>query len=171
MIKTTHKMTPPKGESYVLNATEISALLDGIPQYNEFSISFSFSNTEYYRNAKNGLHAHDISVLEIRYYKSEGRFFARDRLKSGEVNLTSWSVHLRAIASSLRKPLNRIVTEIFNKDIRRLCFDLGSCAAYRSRSIDVAYNFARSTVLLKETVDDCSVVLREIEVAEHASAT
>jgi hypothetical protein len=75
MINTEHRDTPPKGESYVLNATEISELLNGIPQYDQLSINFIFSNTEYYRNAKKQIHNNDVSVFRVFVLEARRRIF------------------------------------------------------------------------------------------------
>lgn len=103
IIKTEHKASPPKGESYVLNATEISELLYGIPQYDQFSINFSFSNTEYYRNAKKGVHTKYVSVLRISYMRRGSMFFSREKLRSGTLPSVYWSIQHNAISFALAK--------------------------------------------------------------------
>ncbi len=119
MIKTEYKESPPKGESYVFNATEISELLHEIPQYDQLSITFSFSNTEYYRNAKKGVHGNDVSILRIFYTKREGVFFSREKLKNGTLPSVSWSIRQSAISSQFRLPIKRGIHKMRAK-LRRM---------------------------------------------------
>jgi hypothetical protein len=167
MIKTEQKESPPKGESYVLNATEISDLLCGIPQYDHLSINFSFSNTEYYRNAKKGIHTNDVSVLKISYMKRGGVFFRRNELRSGTLPSVFWSIRQNAISSKLRQPVKRTICNHLREEMRRLCLDTAGFDRCQTRSIEIAFNFNKKAVLLKDIQDDNEHLIKETCIAEQ----
>lgn len=169
MIKTAHKESPPTGESYVLNATEISDLLHGIPQYDQLSINFGFSNTEYYRNAKKGVHVNDVSVLRVSYTRRGGVFFSREKLKSGTLPSVSWSIRQNAISSKFRKSVKRVICNQMRGELRKLFLDSSGFELCQARSIEIAFNFNKETVLLKDIQNNCEHLIRETSIAEQAS--
>ena len=166
MIKTEHKESPPTGESYVLNATEISELLYGIPPYDQLSINFGFSNTEYYSNAKKGVHANDVSILRISYMRRGGVFFSREKLKNGTLPLVSWSIRQNAISSKFRRSVKKVIYNKMRAEMRRLCFDSSSFELCQTRRIEIAFNFYKETVLLKDIQDNCEHLITEASIAE-----
>ena len=167
MIKTIHKEHPPEGESYVLNATEISELLHGIPQYDQLTISFNFNNSLYYRNAKKGVHTNDVPILYVYYKRRGGVFFSRNKLRSGELPSVSWSLYQKAISSNLRQSLKRIICNEIREDIRELFLDSRGFERCQGRLIEIAFNFHKETVLLKDIQDGNVQLVKETSITER----
>lgn len=166
MIKTERKEIPPKGESYVLNATEISELLYGIPQYDQLSIIFQFSNTEYYRNAKRKVHANEVTVLRISYMKRGGVFSTQGELRNGTLSTASWSIWQNAISSKFRQSVKSVIFNKIQEEIRRLCHDSNAIELCQRRTIEVAVNFSNETVILKDTQDKKEQIIKQYRIAE-----
>ena len=130
MIETRNKDKAPQNEPYVMNASEVSDLLQDIPQYQEMLLCFTYLNNQRYRDSLKEKSTEPISLLCVAFRKNP------------EYNPYNLDTQSYACVSTIPKERKeRIKNQIFENESRitKACKHLEEKSRLGDALVDILY--------------------------------